>query len=42
MKISELIEAWEPRSGSDLKEILLALAEDKDVPSETPEPKVGE
>ncbi|MBA7680032.1 hypothetical protein ES703_88339 [subsurface metagenome] len=31
MKISELIENWKPGVWSDLKAILLALAEDKDV-----------
>lgn len=39
MKISELIENLDldPRTG--LKEVLLALAEDKDVPPETTETK---
>lgn len=34
MKISQLIENWEPGDWPFLKDILLALAGDKDVPPE--------
>ena len=38
MKISEIIENWEPGDWSELKVILIAMAEDKDVPLEILEP----
>lgn len=38
MKIAELINEWEPGVWSDLKAILLALAEDKDIPVKTVKP----